>query len=268
MIKGMTGYGHAQFLKGDVRGVIEIKTLNHRYFDLAFHFPPGFAAFENKIQKLIEKNVKRGRVTISIRIIQKPQPKVSLNTEVVQKYFHYTNVLKKQFGLKDSLTLSDLIALPGVFEAQEKALDVNDLWSTIEKYINITLVSLDKMRIGEGKSLAKDISGQLARMLVRVRAIETRTKNILKAKKKIFTHDEFTSFQKGSDVNEEITRLIHYIDEIKSLIKITNPAGKHLDFIAQEMQREANTIGSKLQDGIISNEVIAIKGKIEKIREQ
>jgi len=128
--------------------------------------------------------------------------------------------------------------------------------------------SLMTMRKSEGKSLEKDIAHVLKRMGVQVNNIESRTKTILRENKKVLSPEEFASFQKGCEINEEITRLKHYMEEYKLLLKAAVPVGKKMDFIAQEMQRETNTIGSKLQDQIVSNSVIALKSKIERLREQ
>ena len=124
------------------------------------------------------------------------------------------------------------------------------------------------MRQSEGKSLAADVSSQLKRMSMQIKKIRAKVRSILSEKKKKLTAEEFRAFQKSSDVNEEIIRLGHYIDEIFPLIRSKVPVGKKIDFIAQEMQRETNTIGAKLQDKVISSAVISLKSKIEKIREQ
>ena len=124
------------------------------------------------------------------------------------------------------------------------------------------------MRRSEGRSLAADVANQLKRMTLQTKKIQKKAKFILNEKKKKLTNEEFRSLQRSSDVNEEVTRLLHYIDEIKPLLKGKISVGKKIDFIAQEMQRETNTIGSKLQDKVVSNAVIALKSKIEKIREQ
>jgi uncharacterized protein (TIGR00255 family) len=124
------------------------------------------------------------------------------------------------------------------------------------------------MRESEGRSLAKDISLQSARMVSQLSKIIKRAEVILNAKRRGLTEEEYISLQKNSDVNEEAARLLHHIEEIRGLLKSEAAVGKKIDFIAQEMQRETNTIGSKLQDKIISKAVIALKSKIEKIREQ
>ena len=124
------------------------------------------------------------------------------------------------------------------------------------------------MRSREGKTLATDISDKLRLMSSEIVKIRQRAKAILQDKKKMMTNEEFSSYQKSNDINEELTRLSHYIDEAKALLKSGDLAGKKFDFVAQEMQRETNTVGSKVQDQLVSNAVIALKSKIEKIREQ
>ena len=124
------------------------------------------------------------------------------------------------------------------------------------------------MRQREGRSLIADMNKLLNLMLLQTKKIRMRSGIILKEKRKLLTDEEFSSFQKGADINEELSRLIHHIEEFRILLRSDIAVGKKLDFIAQEMQRETNTIGSKLQDKVVSNAVIALKSKVEKIREQ
>ncbi len=268
MIKGMTGFGSAQMVAGKIRGMIEIKSVNHRYLDLMFYLPIGFGSIEDRIRNLVEKNANRGRVTISVKITDKPQHKLSFNREAVTQYLTYARSLKKEFHLENDLTLSDLIKLPGVVESQEVLVNPEKIWPVFEKSLTRAIMSMDRMRRREGLSLAKDTGSVLKRMLKRINEIGIREKAVLKQKKKELSNEEFSNFQKGVDVNEEISRLKHYIEEFKNLLKSTVSVGKKLDFVAQEMQRETNTIGSKFQDKIVSNCVISLKSKIEKLREQ
>jgi uncharacterized protein (TIGR00255 family) len=161
-----------------------------------------------------------------------------------------------------------LVRLPGVLETKETALDPEALWPTLEKGFSKAVKSLVAMRVSEGKTLARDVMDKLKSMSLQIKKIQKKIQIILNEQKAKLTNEEFGSFQRSSDVNEEITRLMHYIDEIKPLLKSETTVGKKIDFIAQEMQRETNTIGSKLQDKVVSNAVISLKSKIEKIREQ
>ncbi len=267
MIKGMTGFGTAQLHEEKFKGIVEIKSVNHRYLDVVCYLPGGFSSLEDKIRALIHKSMERGRITVSLKIMDKPTQTVQFSKEIVKTYFKYADILKKEFHLKDDLSLSELIRLPGVMEIKETSLDVEALWSSIEKCLKTSVKGLMTMRLREGKSLAKEIHDLLKQMLSQSREIQKRAQVILKEKKKVLSREEFSALQKSNDVNEEIARLAHYIEELKQLLKADPAVGKKLDFIAQEMQRETNTIGSKLQDRIVINAVIALKSKIEKIRE-
>ena len=268
MIKGMTGFGSAEVIRKKVKAVVEIKTVNHRYIDINYFLPIGFASLESKIRQLLQKNLKRGRVTVFVKIINKPDKSISMNKAVVKSYLKNINTLVKEFKLENNLKVSDIIQLTGVLEVTDTLVRPEDLWVELEKCLKRSLKSVVLMRKQEGKSLFEDISGQLKRMLLQINKINKRTILILKKAKERLTDEEFKSFQKNIDVNEELSRLSHYIDEMKKLLKGIGAQGKRIDFIAQEMQRETNTIGSKVQDKSVSSSVIALKSKIEKIREQ
>lgn len=268
MISGMTGYGSCEVGSKLFKAVVEIKTVNHRYLDLSFYLPTGFAEIEDKIRKLVQKSIVRGRVTISFKFIEKPQQTMVLNKITAQKYLSFSRQLQKDLKIKDALTLSDLIVLPGVVQAKETYLSVKAVEPFIIKGVAQSLRNVTLMRRKEGKSLVKDVGGQLRQMRVSVGKIKIRIKGILKNKKTTLLAEEFEAYQRGVDVNEEIKRLTHYIDQVKESISSTVSLGKNIDFIAQEMQRETNTIGSKVQDMDVSTAVISLKGKIEKIREQ
>ena len=268
MIKGMTGFGSTQTANGQIKAVMEIKSLNHRYFDISYYLPVGFGSIENKINQLVQKHIERGRVTVFLKLTSKAVHEVSLNQALVKRYLHYAHLLVKEFGLKDDLSLADLIKLPGVIEAREASTNPDEIWPYLEKGLQKALQSVVAMRKREGKALAKDISEKLKRMLQQINKIQKRAEGIIKEKRQKLAVEEFSSFQKNSDIHEEITRLSHYIEEMRLLLNGDAAAGKKIDFIAQEMQRETNTIGSKLLDRMVSSAVIALKSKIEKIREQ
>jgi uncharacterized protein (TIGR00255 family) len=268
MIVGMTGFGACEVTVGKFKGLVEIKTVNHRYLDVAFYLPSGFTSFEEKIQKVVASGIKRGRVTVSVKIIEKPHVSIHLNEDAVKQYQQFGKSLSRRLGIKNDLTVADIIRLPGVVEAKEVYIDAATLWPAAEKGLRKALASVVAMRKREGKSLQRDIDGQLTRMLKRISEIRSRANALLKSRKKDMGNEEFASYQRSNDINEEMSRLAHHIEEAKALIRKPQEAGKKLDFIAQEMQRETNTIGSKVQDKEISAAVIALKSKVEKIREQ
>lgn len=268
MIIGMTGFGAAEISTVQVKGTIEVKTVNHRYFDIAYYFPIGFGSIEEKVRRIIQEDAKRGRVTVSLKLGQKSAQTGALNHDAVKRYLEVAKILEKNYGLKDQMTVSDLLRLPGVINVNDSVLDPEELWPFIEKALRKAMKDLVLMRKREGKTLAADISDKLRIMSAEIIKIRKRAKALLQDKKKILTNDEYSSYQKSNDINEELTRLAHYIDEAKAIIRSDDLVGKKFDFVAQEMQRETNTIGSKVQDQMVSNAVIALKSKIEKIREQ
>jgi len=268
MIRGMTGFGQAQLSSGDTKALVEIKSVNQRYLDVNYFLPVGFGSIENKMRQMIQREIDRGRVTVSVKITQKKIQAASMNKGIARTHLRNINRLKKEIGITGDLSLPDLIKLPGVLETKETVINPEALWPALGKCFKRALKGLVAMRRSEGRSLASDIMDKLRRMIRQTRKIQKKAKSILTDKKRKTTVEEFRSFQRGADVNEEIIRLLHYIAEIKLLLSSKIAVGKKIDFIAQEMQRETNTIGSKLQDKVVSNAVIALKSKIEKIREQ
>ncbi|MBI3601799.1 MAG: YicC family protein [Candidatus Omnitrophica bacterium] len=268
MISGMTGFGACDLTFGKIKGNVEIKSVNHRYLEASYYLPPGFSSYEDKIQKLMARQIKRGRVTISVRITDKPQMTISLNRVAVKRYADFARALSKELHLKNDLSSAQLLKMPGVVESKETFVQADELWPPLQKALEHALSSVAAMRKKEGRFLATDIHTQLRRMKARIKQIKTRARHLLKDKKTKTTGDEFLSYQKNNDIHEEMSRLSHHIEEVRALLKTSDGAGKKLDFIAQEMQRETNTIGSKVQDKEISAAVIALKAKVEKIREQ
>lgn len=268
MIKGMTGFGSTQLSLGAQKGVVEIKSVNHRYLDIIQYLPGGFGPLENRIRQCIQKDIQRGRVTVSIKFTERLMPTVALNKTAIKTYLQQGRGLKKEFGLRNDLTISDLMRLPGVVETKEISIDPEAMWPVLQKFLDRAFSALLHMRQREGCSLARDISGHLKHMSAQIHKIRKRQGIILKEKKKVLTAEEMGAFQKSCDINEETARFLHYVEEVKLFLQKAGSVGKEIDFVAQEMQREVNTIGSKLQDKIVSKAAIALKGKIEKIREQ
>ncbi len=267
MIKGMTGFGSALISSVKIKGAVEVRSQNHRYLDIVYYLPQGFSSFEDRIRKILEKELQRGRVSVSFKFSQRASQQLVLNQDIVKEYLKYSKFLQKEYRIENDLRLAELLRLPGVVETKEVLLDPDEVWSLLEKCLRQSLDSLIRMRKREGKSLSADISQLLKRMLLQIKIIQARIKILLDEKKKTLSLEEFSSFQKSGDVNEELTRLAHYIQEFKSLLSSSASVGKKMDFVAQEMQRETNTIGSKLQDNVVSSAAIALKSKIEKLRE-
>lgn len=268
MIHGMTGFGSVEISKGAWKVSIEVKSVNHRYLDVSYYFPPGYVWLEHKVRSLIQNKLQRGRITIWLKIKKAPSPQVILNKELVCSYLGAIRVLKKEPLLESSVAIADIIRLPGVLESKESTIASPELWPFLEKGFNRAIAALVVMRRREGRSLTTDVNNKLKVMTARTLLIKKKAAEKLREKKTELTDEEFKSFQKSIDVSEEIIRLTHYINEAKHLLKEKEVVGKRIDFVAQEMQRETNTIGSKLQDKVVANAVISLKSTIEKIREQ
>jgi len=268
MIKGMTGYGSTEVAWTQIKGTLEVKSQNHRYFDLVFYLPPGFSALEDRIRQILTREMKRGRVTLSFKMSSTPTAKYLLNKQTVKTYFQQAKALKRQFAIDDKITFGDLVGLPGVIEVKETPVDLNRFWPALEKGLKRAMAGCVHMRRREGNSLAADFRKILKQMTGLVKKIQKQAQRIASRQKKILNPDEFISFQKSNNISEELARLHHYIQEFTRLLSSREIAGKKMDFIAQEMQRETNTIGSKLQDTLVSTAVISLKSHIEKLREQ
>lgn len=184
MIKGMTGFGSSQFTKGNAKAIVEIKTLNHRFFDISYYLPIGFSSIESKVREIVGGAIERGRISISVKFIQKPTQQVSLNQEVVQNYLKYARQLNKSYGIKNDLTTSDIMKLPGVFEVRENLLEPDEVWPLLEKSLRKALKHVVVMRKAEGRSLSADVMDKLKKMSGQIKAIQKRGQDILNEKKK------------------------------------------------------------------------------------
>src|SRR6185436_15658242 len=160
MISGMTGFGSSQFSLGHIKGVIEIKTLNHRYLDITYYLPPGLGSLEEKIKVLIQKSIDRGRISVSVKLLHKEPSLLKLNKNVVKQYVEQAKKIAKEFGLKNDLSLSDIIKLPGVIDASDPNAEVEFIWPVLEKNLKKAIMSVVHVRRREGSSLMRDIQKQ------------------------------------------------------------------------------------------------------------
>lgn len=287
MIKSMTGFG-----KGEVKfqgGVIivEIKTVNHKFFDASLKLPETIAPFEDRIKDVLQKKIARGKVNVNI-IYDNSGTKeevITINRRLAKNYYKGLIGLKKHLGLKDALGIKDMVLLPGVinYEATQKNFSV--LWPKIQKALLKAIGALVTDRAKEGKALHRDFCNRVDHIGKMLEEIRSRAHLNIKEYKERFAervkdltngHEidkgrlemEVAIFAKNSDISEEITRLANHLANFKRTIATSGEAGKKIDFIAQELHREINTIGSKASDFKISKNVIEIKSEIEKIREQ
>jgi len=270
MLKSMTGFGKSEAnIPAFGKVGFEVRSVNHRFLDIVCHFPEGFAYLEGRIKKEIEKKIKRGRITCLVNIIAKNEEKILINKRLLKEYYFSLNKLKRQLKIKEPLRMDTLIDLPGVLTVEESGNHRNRIWRKLRPLINAAITDLAQTRAKEGRALYLDLKQRSEELKNALDVIEKRFKKVIKEKiDQIPAPEEKASFIKSSDITEEIIRLRFHINNFRKKLKKTGPVGKELDFIAQELSREVNTVGAKSIDAIISSNVVEMKSEIEKIREQ
>ena len=287
MIKSMTGYGCGE--SAGKFGVIkaEIKSVNNKFFDMGSKLPDGFNIFEDKIREYIQKSVKRGRVNLLIvhDCGEKGAKKVTLDRKLASFLLKEIKNFRKSERLKGEIELNNIIAFPGVLTHSDFMIDARKLWGNVKQALDMALTDLGKSRAREGRSLSKDLLSRIKKVEKYINAIKKRSNVSVRHYKKEFAKrikelsggiaidkerlaQEVAIYAKNCDISEEITRIKSHAENFEKSLRAGGQKGKTLDFVAQELMREANTIGAKSSDFQISNHVIKIKSEIEKIREQ
>lgn len=287
MIKSMTGFGRAEVMEENRKFTVEIKSVNHRYFDVNIKMPKKLGFFESAIRNLLKEYMQRGKVDVFITYEDYNENNVALkyNEEIAREYLTHLNAMAEQFDLQNDITVGKLSKYPEVFTMEEQDVDEKELWSVLEKALRQACEQFVALRITEGENLKKDLVEKLDEMLKNVDFIEERSPQILsdyrsrlEAKVKELLEDtqiddgriaaEVTIYADKICVDEETVRLKSHIQGTKDALEEGGSIGRKLDFIAQEMNREANTILSKANDLAISDTGIELKTNIEKVREQ
>ena len=288
MIKSMTGFGRCEVAEGQRRFVVEMKGVNHRYLDVNIRMPKKLNFFETAIRSLLKQSVQRGKVDIFITYEDLSESQVSLkyNETLAGEYLKYFQQMQETFGLENDVRVPHLSRCPEVLTMEEQAVDEEELWNELKKALSGAISQFVETRSTEGENLKKDLLEKLDDMLMLTEQIEKRSPQIiaeyrekLETKVKELLEDtqieesriaaEVVMFADKICTDEEIVRLRSHIVHMKETLKSDeNGIGRKLDFIAQEMNREANTILSKANDLETSNVGINLKTEIEKVREQ
>lgn len=289
MIKSMTGFGRSEYSDGKRNIIVEIRSVNHRYGDINIKMPRRYSFAEDKIKNAVKGIARRGKIDVSIIVesITEDDTTVKLNSMVAKQYFDNLKELKSQFDLAGDIDLQFLATLPDVIKAVPDVEDEDAICKSLLIPVKEAAGKLDEMRTVEGSKLAEDLimRGGLIRELVK--KIEERspkvtvayTEKLRERIKELIGNNvtlpedrilvEAAIFADKCSITEELVRLDSHITQLSNIIKKSNqPDGKKLDFLVQEMNREANTIGSKANDIEITNMMLEIKSEIEKIREQ
>jgi uncharacterized protein (TIGR00255 family) len=270
IINSMTGFGCQEIeVNSFGRISVELRCTNHKFLEAVFHLPEGLLSLEDKLKKEMESKIKRGRIYCAINIKGQLAQGIFVNRKLLKNYLHELNSIKKEFKIHDGLTLDSLIRLPGILSLKEDKTIGAHIWEKLKPVFLQALTNLLVARQKEGKALAGLLSKRNALLKKDLIFIKQRFVVAVKNKlKKIQAEDERLAFLKGADVAEETDRLHFHINNFQQKIALGGAVGKELDFITQEMQREANTLAAKSFDLIISGRAVEMKSQIEKIREQ
>lgn len=287
MIKSMTGFGRCEIAEGDRKYTVEMKSVNHRYLDVNIKIPKKLSFFESSIRNELKNYVQRGKIDLFITYEDFSENNVCIkyNKDIASEYLGYLKAMSADFGLDDDIRVSTLSRYPEVFTMEEQTVDEEEIWNGLVKAIRGASEGFVETRIKEGQNLADDLITKLDGMLEHVAFIEERSPQIIDEYRKKLqekVHEllgdasvdesrlltEVTIFADKVCVDEELVRLRSHIETMKQSLIDGGSIGRKLDFIAQEMNREANTILSKANDLAISNRGIDLKTEIEKVREQ
>lgn len=287
MIRSMTGYGRERELVNGRDILIEIKSVNHRYNEYYVKLPRVYSYLEEPLKKLVQENISRGKVEISVTIVNvsATDTKIEVDTALAGEYINAMRKANMELGLMDDLSLSRIMRFQDIFTVTKSVEDTDAVWNDVKSVAEKAISGFLSMREAEGVKLKEDISGRLNTIEDMVSKIEQAAPEMTKLymdklysklsellcdqsvdEQRILT--EAAIFSEKTAVDEETVRLRSHISQFRSLLDTEDIVGRKLDFIIQEMNREANTIGSKVQSLDITRVVIDIKSEIEKIREQ
>lgn len=287
MIKSMTGFGRGhQVLNGrDI--TVEIRAVNHRYYEFSCRLPRAYSFAEEKLKALLQGKISRGKIEVSVLIqnVTAVSEKITANKEVIAEYVAALREIQGELSLEDDLTLSSVMRLPDAFTVVKAEADEEQMWEDLKSVAEEALANFIEMRETEGERMKADILGRLDTIESNVAVVEERSPMIVEAYRKRL-YDKMCEvlegkcadenrilleagiFSEKTAVDEETVQLRSHIAQFREMLESGEPVGRKLDFLIQEMNRETNTIGSKVQDIEVTKIVVDQKSEIEKIREQ
>ncbi|MCA0988016.1 YicC/YloC family endoribonuclease [Guptibacillus algicola] len=287
MVKSMTGYGRASTEYNGVQITVEIKSVNHRYFDVSFRMPKSLLEMETKFKKIVQQNVHRGKVDVYIQLEGSAMDSNELRTDwkLLDQYITLLKQAGERYELKDDLSISQLVNLEDVFHVQQGETSLDKVETGIVDALEEAVNSLLLMRSSEGISLNDDIHSKLIEMEKKIELISGMTSDVTKAfetriRHKLAEFKELEDVDEGrvltevalladkASIDEEITRLRSHLIQFHDILTTEGAIGRKLDFLVQEINRELNTIGSKSTHHMISQYVVDLKSEVEKVREQ
>ena len=289
MIRSMTGYGRSQAVVDTMSITVELKSVNHRYFEFSSRVPRNYGFLDEKLKSYIGSRVSRGKVEcyVSVENLEDDEIEILVNHSLAKSYLNALKDLAEtnELNLRDDLAMSSLARYNDIFTVQKKEADEEKIWNAVKSVAEVAVDKFIAMRETEGEKLKNDVLSRADLILNKVSVIEERSPETVKEynDKLLARINEFLSdvqvdeqrlltecaiFADKVAVAEETVRLRSHIDQLRLFLDSDEAVGRKTDFLVQEMNREANTIGSKAQDVTIARNVIDIKAEIEKIREQ
>ncbi|MBO5162855.1 MAG: YicC family protein [Ruminococcus sp.] len=287
MIKSMTGYGRSQKILNGRDILVEIRSVNHRYYEYSSRIPRAYNYIDEKLKALLKSKISRGKVDVSVTIsnIEGRDTEIAINKGVAEGYVNALRSVAEDLNVADDLTLSKLIKLPDIFNVQKTPDNEEEVWNDVSEVAAEALERFVAMRETEGEKMRLDVlekSECIMEMVASVEELSPQTvenyrerlykklSEVLESRdideQRIVT--EAAVFAEKIAVDEETVRLRSHISQLRGLVNSDESIGRKLDFIVQEMNREVNTIGSKAQDLGITKLVVDMKAELEKIREQ
>jgi len=283
----MTGYGRAQKILNGRDILVEIRSVNHRYYEYSSRILRTYSYIDEKLKALLKNSISRGKVEAAVTInnIEGKDTEIAINKGVAEGYVAALRSVSEELSLTDDLSLSKLIKLPDIFTVQKTPDDEEQVWNDVAEVAQEAVAKFVEMRSTEGERLKKDItekSDGILRMVMEVErlspiTVENYRNRLYKKLSEVLENKDIDEqrilteaaiFSEKIAVDEETVRLRSHISQLKNMLNSNEAVGRKLDFIVQEMNREVNTIGSKAQDLNITKIVVDMKAEIEKIREQ
>lgn len=287
MPKSMTGYGRSKMLFGAREITVEIRSVNHKFFEFSSRVPRQYGYIEDKLKALFSASISRGKVEVYVSISTNDGSDVSVevNTPLAENYISALRKANSTLNLTDDITLTRLFGIPDIFTVTKAETDENELWEEVRATASAALEGFVDMRRREGERLKADILTKLDHIEETVAKIELRSPEVTKEyREKLYQKlcdilqdksidearilTEAAIFADKTAVDEETVRLKSHVASFRELLELDEPIGKKLDFLVQEMNREVNTTGSKCSDLTITKMVVDLKSTIEKVREQ
>ena len=287
MVLSMTGYGRAEQERSGRDITVEIKSVNSRYFEYTSRMPRSFAFLDDKLKKLVNGTISRGKTELALTVVNigAPEASISVNLDLAKGYLDAIGEMSSALGVENDVTAGTLTRFSDIFTTRKAETDEEQLWADVKAVAEAAVENFVAMRAAEGEKLRADILSRLVYLEQAVGEIEqTSAERVQKYTEKLYAKlkalledtnidearilTEAAIFADKTAVDEETVRLRSHISQLRGLTNGESPAGRKMDFLIQELNREANTIGSKCQNADIAHVVVELKAEIEKIREQ